>query len=181
MPAFRPRGICNASLETECRLVLPTVANIVFPLFMGTWPGDSLNPFRNLRKINHLSPSWKSFPNYTHIYIYIYISGGKSTPYFELIPIGPRIFKLWVIKMFINRKDVRLPIQLQRAMAAEAEAAREARAKVRRCKTFHPHHPTGHPTPIHQPTPSLTTPSQKIRCPTTNKSKLTFKDSTFPA
>ena len=27
-------------------------------------------------------------------------------------------------------KDVRLPIQLQRAMAAEAEAAREARAKV---------------------------------------------------
>lgn len=29
-----------------------------------------------------------------------------------------------------NRKDVRLPIQLQRAMAAEAEAAREARAKV---------------------------------------------------
>ncbi|KAJ4449845.1 hypothetical protein ANN_01251 [Periplaneta americana] len=29
-----------------------------------------------------------------------------------------------------NRKDVRLPVQLQRAMAAEAEAAREARAKV---------------------------------------------------
>ena len=28
------------------------------------------------------------------------------------------------------RKDVRLPLQLQRAMAAEAEAAREARAKV---------------------------------------------------
>ena len=28
------------------------------------------------------------------------------------------------------RKDVRLPIQLQRAMAAEAEAARESRAKV---------------------------------------------------
>ena len=28
-------------------------------------------------------------------------------------------------------KDVRLPIQLQRAMAAEAEAAREARAKVK--------------------------------------------------
>ena len=27
-------------------------------------------------------------------------------------------------------KDVRLPLQLQRAMAAEAEAAREARAKV---------------------------------------------------
>ena len=31
---------------------------------------------------------------------------------------------------FTNRKDVRLPQQLQRAMAAEAEASREARAKV---------------------------------------------------
>lgn len=30
----------------------------------------------------------------------------------------------------IRRKDVRLPQQLQRAMAAEAEASREARAKV---------------------------------------------------
>ena len=32
--------------------------------------------------------------------------------------------------IFIYSKDVRLPVQLQRAMAAEAEAAREARAKV---------------------------------------------------
>ncbi len=32
--------------------------------------------------------------------------------------------------MQIYRKDARLPVQLQRAMAAEAEAAREARAKV---------------------------------------------------
>ena len=31
----------------------------------------------------------------------------------------------------IVSKDARLPVQLQRAMAAEAEAAREARAKVR--------------------------------------------------
>ena len=31
---------------------------------------------------------------------------------------------------YFNSKDVRLPIQLQRAMAAEAEATREARAKV---------------------------------------------------
>jgi len=31
-------------------------------------------------------------------------------------------------------KDVRLPIQLQRAMAAEAEATREAKAKVL-CRT----------------------------------------------
>ncbi len=30
----------------------------------------------------------------------------------------------------VEVKDVRLPQQLQRAMAAEAEAAREARAKV---------------------------------------------------
>ena len=32
--------------------------------------------------------------------------------------------------LLFSSKDVRLPIQLQRAMAAEAEAAREARAKV---------------------------------------------------
>jgi len=32
--------------------------------------------------------------------------------------------------IFNYRKDVRLPIQLQRAMAAEAEATREAKAKV---------------------------------------------------
>lgn len=31
---------------------------------------------------------------------------------------------------FISSKDVRLPVQLQRAMAAEAEADREARAKI---------------------------------------------------
>ena len=30
----------------------------------------------------------------------------------------------------VELKDVRLPIQLQRAMAAEAEASREAKAKV---------------------------------------------------
>jgi erythrocyte band 7 integral membrane protein len=32
--------------------------------------------------------------------------------------------------MIKNRKDVRLPTNMQRAMATEAEAAREARAKV---------------------------------------------------
>ncbi|KAM6431236.1 stomatin-like isoform 2-T2 [Liasis olivaceus] len=37
----------------------------------------------------------------------------------------------WGIKVeLVEIKDVKLPIQLQRAMAAEAEAAREARAKV---------------------------------------------------
>ena len=35
-----------------------------------------------------------------------------------------------IIIFDVIRKDVRLPVQLQRAMAAEAEAAREARAKV---------------------------------------------------
>ena len=35
-----------------------------------------------------------------------------------------------MIMMVLCSKDVRLPIQLQRAMAAEAEATREARAKV---------------------------------------------------
>ena len=37
-------------------------------------------------------------------------------------------------KCVLCRKDVRLPVQLQRAMAAEAEAAREARAKVKTLK-----------------------------------------------
>ena len=35
-----------------------------------------------------------------------------------------------IVYYFAYSKDVRLPVQLQRAMAAEAEAAREARAKV---------------------------------------------------
>ena len=38
----------------------------------------------------------------------------------------------WGIKVErVEIKDVKLPHQLQRAMAAEAEATREARAKVR--------------------------------------------------
>ena len=37
----------------------------------------------------------------------------------------------WGVKVErVEVKDVRLPVQLQRAMAAEAEATREARAKV---------------------------------------------------
>lgn len=31
---------------------------------------------------------------------------------------------------FVHSKDVKLPVMLQRSMAAEAEATREARAKV---------------------------------------------------
>ena len=41
--------------------------------------------------------------------------------------------KLYHLRLQVERveiKDVRVPVQLQRAMAAEAEAAREARAKV---------------------------------------------------
>lgn len=42
----------------------------------------------------------------------------------------------WGIKVErVEIKDVKLPHQLQRAMAAEAEASREARAKVRKHST----------------------------------------------
>lgn len=40
------------------------------------------------------------------------------------------LFELFQLLLTFCSKDVRLPVQLQRAMAAEAEAAREARAKV---------------------------------------------------
>ena len=39
-------------------------------------------------------------------------------------------FTVFFIKFKLISQDVRVPVQLQRAMAAEAEAAREARAKV---------------------------------------------------
>ena len=41
-----------------------------------------------------------------------------------------RTSQVLTVIFLIYSKDVRLPVQLQRAMAAEAEAAREARAKV---------------------------------------------------
>ena len=37
---------------------------------------------------------------------------------------------IYIFAFLFFSKDARLPVQLQRAMAAEAEAAREARAKV---------------------------------------------------
>lgn len=47
----------------------------------------------------------------------------------------------WGIKVErVEIKDVKLPHQLQRAMAAEAEATREARAKVRTCNVTHAVH-----------------------------------------
>lgn len=42
----------------------------------------------------------------------------------------PNLLNYLCFTLFYSSKDVRLPVQLQRAMAAEAEAAREARAKV---------------------------------------------------
>ena len=38
--------------------------------------------------------------------------------------------QMFICCSFSHSKDVRLPVQLQRVMAAEAEATREARAKV---------------------------------------------------
>ena len=53
----------------------------------------------------------------------------------KIIPNGPspgtvKSLLTFVDSSFTNFQDVRVPVQLQRAMAAEAEAAREARAKV---------------------------------------------------
>lgn len=40
--------------------------------------------------------------------------------------------ELWGVRVArVEIKDVRIPVQLQRSMAAEAEATREARARVR--------------------------------------------------
>ena len=45
--------------------------------------------------------------------------------------LGHLVCRPWGVKVErVEIKDVRVPVQLQRAMAAEAEAAREARAKV---------------------------------------------------
>ena len=61
------------------------------------------------------------------------------TPSSNLFFVSPRIIFAFSLSLSLSfdvivchfRKDARLPVQLQRAMAAEAEAAREARAKVR--------------------------------------------------
>ena len=41
------------------------------------------------------------------------------------------VYNYYIRCLHVNSKDVRLPVQLQRAMATEAEADREAKAKVR--------------------------------------------------
>lgn len=48
------------------------------------------------------------------------------------------IYQIKSMNIHVFSKDVKLPHQLQRAMAAEAEASREARAKVD-TTTFHQH------------------------------------------
>ena len=57
----------------------------------------------------------------------------KKFAYFQLYNTQKQNYLCQFMKYnaFNYRKDVRLPVQLQRAMAAEAEAAREARAKVK--------------------------------------------------
>ena len=54
------------------------------------------------------------------------------------LTIGNRVGNdlLDVLCFSLKVKDVRLPQNLQRAMAAEAEASREARAKVKNLATF---------------------------------------------
>ena len=51
-----------------------------------------------------------------------------SQTYFSSEP--DRVFNTSSCYSSLSFQDVRVPVQLQRAMAAEAEAAREARAKV---------------------------------------------------
>ena len=48
-----------------------------------------------------------------------------------MVGLGYKVGRMLNLKwVLLVSKDCRLPVQLQRAMAAEAEAAREARAKV---------------------------------------------------
>lgn len=51
--------------------------------------------------------------------------------FIKCINLFRKLYTNFVYLLFLCSKDVRLPQQLQRAMAAEAEATREARAKVR--------------------------------------------------
>ena len=57
------------------------------------------------------------------------LSNSKTSKFFRLFDSSKEIETYMYILIF-SSKDVRLPQNLQRAMAAEAEAAREARAKV---------------------------------------------------
>ena len=55
----------------------------------------------------------------------------KHTKLINMIDMMINMINMFNMVMILTpSKDARLPVQLQRAMAAEAEAAREARAKV---------------------------------------------------
>ena len=57
----------------------------------------------------------------------------------EMLDTLDKATDVWGIKVErVELKDVRLPANLQRAMAAEAEAAREAKAKVTQIKIDYP-------------------------------------------
>lgn len=60
---------------------------------------------------------------YTYIYIYFVFPSRQSALDVATDDWGIKVERVEI-------KDVKLPLQLQRAMAAEAEASREARAKV---------------------------------------------------
>lgn len=60
------------------------------------------------------------------LYIFDYIMYSMRRIIFRFV----LSYQLHTSTITIYSKDVRLPVQLQRAMAAEAEASREARAKV---------------------------------------------------
>ena len=82
---------------------------------------------------------WYNFLNYNNRFIILNLSFDKQyylnlrvNFFFGLLLFSSTI-KLSFQGIEVERvefKDVRLPVQLQRAMATEAEAAREARAKV---------------------------------------------------
>lgn len=65
----------------------------------------------------------KIVEKYTYIYIFFVFPSRQSALDVATDDWGIKVERVEI-------KDVKLPLQLQRAMAAEAEASREARAKV---------------------------------------------------
>ncbi|KAI8431154.1 hypothetical protein MSG28_001199 [Choristoneura fumiferana] len=94
--------------------------------------GDS-SLFVRLPRVNRVRSARRS-PHLHFIIDYLEISWTTRRPLVvnAASTRRPPVDKEWTPKVeaVLVGKDVRLPVQLQRAMAAEAEAAREARAKV---------------------------------------------------
>lgn len=80
-------------------------------------------------KIAHISIPVDLFLYGVGLHIFIGIDEQCAIQHIVFVIVGV-CKKLYEVCFVIHSKDVRLPIQLQRAMAAEAEAAREAKAKV---------------------------------------------------